>query len=302
MLTPNRRPSVFVGSSTEGLPVAEAIQQNLDRACEVAIWSQGVFGLSQGTLESLVLKLADFDFAILVLTPDDMIESRGSIQQAARDNVLIELGLFVGALGRERTFVLFNRSAGIRVPSDLAGVTLANFQPHASGNLQASLGASCTQIKTAIERLGIRQQDQIKASVGQNTTFQIISDLLEEVARQFFILMHEQNKQLQRESMWNSGTDYEYWTANHSAGHGAFRVDTICQKLPDAGLLTIDLRGKVGLTERGHEFAQWLIERGHKAAYFGTKEGGWGTKPPEGIFQKPPAQKVDQGKLSRFRK
>src|SRR3989338_7277274 len=100
-----RRPSVFVGSSAEGLPIAEAVQLNLDRACEVVLWSQGVFGLSSGTLETLVDKAADFDFAVLVVTPDDMTQSRGKSQQSPRDNVLLELGLFIGVLGRKRSFV-----------------------------------------------------------------------------------------------------------------------------------------------------------------------------------------------------
>ena len=70
------RPSMFIGSSAEGLPTAEAIQQNLDFACEVTIWSQGVLGLGKGTLESLVDRLSDFDFAALILTPDDVTVSR----------------------------------------------------------------------------------------------------------------------------------------------------------------------------------------------------------------------------------
>src|SRR5688572_12732348 len=63
-----RKPCVFIGSSSEGLTVAEAIQTNLEHDCKSVIWSQGVFGLGEGTLESLVEKADDFDFAILVVT------------------------------------------------------------------------------------------------------------------------------------------------------------------------------------------------------------------------------------------
>ena len=80
---------MFIGSSAEGLPVAEAIQINLDYACEVTIWSQGVFGLGQGTLEALVDRLDGFDFAALVLTPDDITISRDEELQSPRDNVLL---------------------------------------------------------------------------------------------------------------------------------------------------------------------------------------------------------------------
>jgi len=117
------RPSVFVGSSSEGLPTAQAVQVLLDGVCEVEVWSQGVFGLTQGTLESLVLALDRFDFAVLVLTADDLIVSRGTERPAARDNVLFELGLFVGGLGRDRTFMLFDRKHPPALPTDLAGVT-----------------------------------------------------------------------------------------------------------------------------------------------------------------------------------
>jgi hypothetical protein len=153
-----RRPSVFIGSSSEGEEIAKAIQVNLDRACEVTLWSQGVFGLSEGTLESLVDKAHTFDFAILVLTPDDMTSSRGKRQQSPRDNVLLELGIFIGVLGRKRTMIVFDRSANIKIPSDLAGVTLADYQRHSSGNLQASLGAACFRIETTIGQHRVRDE------------------------------------------------------------------------------------------------------------------------------------------------
>lgn len=149
------RPYVFIGSSSEGHRIAEAIQANLERYCDAVIWSQGVFGLSGGTLESLVDVADDFDFAVLVVTADDILTSRGQEQQAPRDNVLLEIGLFIGAMGRERTFVVFDTGADIKLPSDLAGVTLAGFELRGRGTLQAALGPSCFRINEAMEGLGV---------------------------------------------------------------------------------------------------------------------------------------------------
>ena len=150
------RPTLFVGSSSEGYGIAQAVQVNLDGACEVKLWTQGVFGLTKGTLESLVMVVDEFDFAVLVLTADDLNISRGGAKPAARDNVLFELGLFIGSLGRDRTFIIHSRADGPALPSDLAGVSTATYEPHADGNLEAALGAACARIQSAITRLGTR--------------------------------------------------------------------------------------------------------------------------------------------------
>jgi hypothetical protein len=152
-----KKPYVFIGSSKEGHPVAEAIQQNLEFCSEPQIWSQGGFGLSGGTLESLVKKLDEIDFAVLVLTPDDIVESRGEARPAPRDNVLFELGLFVGGLGRERTFMVCDRSVELKLPSDLAGITRATYEPPQSRTWQGAVGAACTAIKDEIAYVGRRK-------------------------------------------------------------------------------------------------------------------------------------------------
>ena len=154
------RPALFIGSSSEGLRIAEAIQVILDPVCEVELWTQGAFSLTQGTLESLVMALSRFDFALLVLTADDMTISRGTERVIARDNVLFELGLFIGSLSRDRTFMVFDRTNPPTLPSDLAGITAATFAPHVSGNLQAALGAPCAKIRSAVERLGARKDKE----------------------------------------------------------------------------------------------------------------------------------------------
>jgi predicted nucleotide-binding protein len=143
----NAKPRIFVASSTEGLTVAEALQVGLEYEAEVTVWSQGVFGLASGTLETLVATAKAFDFAILVLTPDDMVVKRGEEKPAARDNVLFELGLFMGALGRHRTFIVHPRVGEMHLPSDLAGI---------DGDLQAAVGPVCTKIKRAVRDQGRR--------------------------------------------------------------------------------------------------------------------------------------------------
>src|SRR5687767_13559681 len=122
-----QKPFVFIGSSSEGLETAKGAQANLEYSCESQIWSQGLFGLSSGTLETLVRSLDKFDFAILVLTEDDITISRDQEQKSPRDNVIFELGLFIGGLGLDRTFIVVDRKAKLKLPSDLGGITPATF-------------------------------------------------------------------------------------------------------------------------------------------------------------------------------
>ena len=138
------------------MEIARAVQFQLKDDALVSVWNEGVFGLNQGTLEALVAMLARFDFAVLVITPDDVLVSRETAIQAPRDNVMFELGLFMGRLGRTRTFGVCSNSDGLKLPSDLAGVTLARFDDaDAVKDVTAALGPACFQIRQAIRELGI---------------------------------------------------------------------------------------------------------------------------------------------------
>jgi hypothetical protein len=160
------RPRVFIGSSTEGLPVAKALQSALYYEAEPVIWSQGIFGLSGGTLETLVAECDHFDFAVFVLSADDLVQRRNQWGSAPRDNVLFESGLFMGRLGRERTFLVHCRQDELLLPTDLAGITVASYLPPSEPRyLHAALSAATSPILAAVQTLGPRAASGTQAGI-----------------------------------------------------------------------------------------------------------------------------------------
>jgi predicted nucleotide-binding protein len=153
----NAIPIMFVGSSTEGLEIARAIQAGLehDRVL-VRPWSNGVFGPSGIPVDDLIQQAQEVDFATLVVGPDDEVASRGATVEGPRDNVVFELGLFMGMLGRRRTFMLVPRGVNIKLPTDVLGVTPITYDPVRLPDLQSCLGTACTELREQIKRLGPR--------------------------------------------------------------------------------------------------------------------------------------------------
>ena len=149
------KPSLFIGSSTEGLDFARAVRASLNDAAETVLWNDGVFGLGRTYIESLISAVSRFDFAALVLTPDDQMVVRNDETLGPRDNIIFELGLFMGRLGRDRTFVVRPASGPLKIPSDLAGVSTAAFEwPRSDRNYRAALGPACDLIRDVIRDLG----------------------------------------------------------------------------------------------------------------------------------------------------
>jgi hypothetical protein len=159
------RALLFIGSSTEGLPLAKAAQSGMADFADVTIWTQGIFKPSYGYLESLTQALEAADFAVLILSPDDVTESRGVEIATPRDNVIFELGLFIGHLGRERCLFVHEKGAALKLPSDLLGISGATYHGRNDGNMRAALGPVCLEVETRIRELGLRAR-MLKLSAG----------------------------------------------------------------------------------------------------------------------------------------
>ena len=153
----NPRPYLFVGSSKESLYIAAAIRSNFD--CDdfvVRLWTDRVFGASQFPLIELERQIQEADFAVLVLGPDDEVVSRDKKSDAPRDNVIFELGLFMGALSHERTFMVIPKECEIKIPTDLLGLIPLSYTLDDANDSAAFLTPTCDELRQIINEVGVK--------------------------------------------------------------------------------------------------------------------------------------------------
>lgn len=154
---PNDEPVIFIGSSSEALDAATAINTALSgKPCITKLWTEGVFQASKTTIEDLWTATRDADFAVIVLSPDDVCISRGKKKYVPRDNAIFELGLFMGALGRNRAFIVTPDSNDLKIPTDLLGVTCMRYKENSSTTLGRRLQPVSKALWRVISELGPR--------------------------------------------------------------------------------------------------------------------------------------------------
>lgn len=117
----------------------QSVARFLERICLVPI----ILHEQPSSGKTIVEKLecySDVGFAVVLLTPDDVGGERqkaGNAQQLhsrARQNVIAELGYFVGKLGRAKVSVLYK--SGVELPSDFNGVVYIAMEADDSWHLK----------------------------------------------------------------------------------------------------------------------------------------------------------------------
>ena len=122
------------------------IARELKGRVDLHFWSD-VFELGEFNLQALQREAAECDFAIFLWGMDDITVARGKRSRAPRDNVVYEAGLFAGALGEHRVFVVHAEKTNI--PSDYLGVTTASYNPR-----RPDIDRISSRVLGAIERHG----------------------------------------------------------------------------------------------------------------------------------------------------
>ena len=148
------KPRIFLGSSGKQAKLLKAITRGLEDVADVEPWTT-TFNPGRSTLDRLVELSQEVDFAAFVFAQDDWTSTDASESGEAspRDNVVFEAGLFGGALGIRRTFIL--HANGSKLPSDLLGLTSVRYDPATS---PAEVRSINQKLRKAIETEGRRGQ------------------------------------------------------------------------------------------------------------------------------------------------
>ncbi|MFI5387490.1 MAG: TIR domain-containing protein [Fimbriimonadales bacterium] len=189
------RPRVFIGSgsSPDRMRTSKAMAHRLQKDFGIIpkVWTY-VFPPTESTLSSLVDMSRQMDFAVFVLGPDDLImksptanpQGKGEPVEGetwtARDNVIFEMGLLIGTLGKERCFAVLpetrrplysNDRRRLHILTDYLGTTYCTYMATKEPGLDPldAVFAACQEIGSQIEKLGPRPINAFRALFGSKT-------------------------------------------------------------------------------------------------------------------------------------
>lgn len=153
----NERVKLFVISTVESLKIARAIKLELEHDdIDVTIWADSeVFNGGDYTLEALQKMVEESDFGLAILQDDDTVVSRKIETKAPRDNVIFELGLFMGVLSRNRTYMAIQKDIDMKLASDLQGITPLKYK---IVDQKPDVSNLATKLRGLIEHHGVRDK------------------------------------------------------------------------------------------------------------------------------------------------
>jgi CRP/FNR family cyclic AMP-dependent transcriptional regulator len=156
IFVPNTAPRLFIMSSSEAKPVAYSVRDGLKKDVLCKVWDDGVFFAGGYPLEALEKQVDGSDFALAIAEADDISISRRVKAPTVRDNVLFELGLFMGTLTRYRAILAHPKIKNLKLPSDFQGLTVLLYEPGDVATLDDRVAPICDKIRILVKERGVR--------------------------------------------------------------------------------------------------------------------------------------------------
>jgi hypothetical protein len=168
------KPRIFLGSSAQQEKLLAALTRGLQDVADVDAWTT-VFNPGVSTLGRLVELTREVDFAAFVFAQDDWTTKGASPEAASgqgspRDNVVFEAGLFGGALGIRRTFIL--HANGAKLPTDLLGLTSIRYDPDTTPAIVRQINQKLRKAIAAEGRISRLEGDWWQLSLTARTEFE----------------------------------------------------------------------------------------------------------------------------------
>lgn len=180
---------LFIGSSKEGQSIADQVKNQIEKECGAWLnaesWSDGnVFSLNNSALHSLVIASRKFDYGVLVASKDDILHSRGADHFVPRDNVMFEMGMFLGSLGLTRAFLLVEEES--KLPTDYNGVTVSYFQRSTPHSLEKAIDQIVKSINGTQSTFNLKPMPSAALALGYfDNLVQPLAKKLQEEGKQF---------------------------------------------------------------------------------------------------------------------
>lgn len=149
------KPKIFVGSSSEAESLDRQIRYQLENLGAHVIGWRDVFKTGDYTLDALIEVCRKADGALLLITPDDLTNHRNIERMSPRDNILIELGMFLATLGKYRTAIVHvKKTNGLKaaLPSDLSGLTTLQIDEEKNSQIEYVLSKWLEGVKGYFEK------------------------------------------------------------------------------------------------------------------------------------------------------
>ncbi|HPQ67978.1 MAG TPA: nucleotide-binding protein [bacterium] len=152
-------PRVFIGSSTEAHNIGVVVQRHLKKLGADVVYWEKVCKSGDVTLDALLE--TEVDAAILIANPDDKVDVRGEIRLSPRDNVLLELGMFLDRFGKRRTGILRikNDKGEASLPTDLHGITTINWDQTNPELIKSHLKDWLNRVKDELKQIYPKQEN-----------------------------------------------------------------------------------------------------------------------------------------------